>query len=135
MRKDRYYNQFIFKERSNYSIIINDDGIVAYAYLLDGENIISDLWIYNSSVQLYKDWNNITEEDLPLQNLDQYILKKIDLLQEEDIVKVDWFFNNQYIKATIYINNTLIGYLDNIDTVGYSTLVNQDTPIAKKYIR
>jgi hypothetical protein len=30
-----------------YSVIIEDDGRVAYAYLMKDENIIGDVWLYN----------------------------------------------------------------------------------------
>jgi hypothetical protein len=28
-------------------VVLEDDGEVAYAYLLEGENIVSDVWLYN----------------------------------------------------------------------------------------
>src|SRR3954471_17477542 len=34
-------------ELSGHSAVFEDDGRVAYAYLLDGDEIVADVWLYN----------------------------------------------------------------------------------------
>jgi hypothetical protein len=34
-------------EHSGHSAVFEDDGRVAYAYLLDGDDIVADVWLYN----------------------------------------------------------------------------------------
>ena len=36
-------------EHSGHSAVFEDDGRVAYAYLLDGDEIVADVWLYNSA--------------------------------------------------------------------------------------
>jgi hypothetical protein len=44
---------------SNYSVLIEDDGRVAYAYLMEYGDVISDVWLYNHTQAIkVVDWNN-----------------------------------------------------------------------------
>lgn len=36
-------------ELSGHSAVFEDDGRVAYAYLLDGDEIVADVWLYNNA--------------------------------------------------------------------------------------
>ncbi|WP_417355452.1 hypothetical protein [Flavobacterium sp.] len=127
-----YYKQFFSEKKDIFSVIIDDDGSVAYAYLLEGNNIISDLWLYNSGKTKYEDWENISEKDLPLQNLDCYIITKIKSITNDNDIDVEWYIEGNSVKVEIYIHNKLIGILNSTSKVGFNTLVSEDTPIAKK---
>lgn len=52
---------------SDMSVVIEDDGRVAYAYLLDGEDMIGDVWLYNvSETPKSVDWRD--RESMPFLN-------------------------------------------------------------------
>ncbi len=125
------YKQFQIKN-SDYSLIIENNGSVVYAYLLKGKNIISELWLYNIGMARYKTWDNIEDDDMPLQNLDKYIRKKYTTFPSIEDITIQWLTKKNYLAVYVYINDDLIGYLDNDNKIGYSVLVNQDTPIAKR---
>jgi len=48
-------------QNSAYSVIVEDDGKVAYAYLREGDKIVADVWLYNRNPALespeWKDQN------------------------------------------------------------------------------
>ncbi len=129
-----YFNQFHASSNQEFSIVIEDNGYVAYAYLLKNEDIISELWLYNRGNILYDNWDNISEDDFPLQNLDCFINKTIKPISTDKDINIKWSFNDDNnIKAYIFIHDELIGSLESKEPIGFSKLVFQDTPIAKKY--
>ncbi|MDO6435237.1 hypothetical protein Q4E93_31765 [Flavitalea sp. BT771] len=42
-----YYQQIVCVSSPKYSVVIEDDGRVCYAYLLLERSIVSDVWLYN----------------------------------------------------------------------------------------
>jgi hypothetical protein len=70
-----FFFQYFCNFNANYSIIIEDDNRVAYAYLLEGENIVGDVWLYNQEQSPVKEnWDN--PDDLPFLNSLDYIIRK-----------------------------------------------------------
>lgn len=67
-----FYKQFFCKTNQSYSLIIEDDGRVAYAYLLLNEEIIGDLWLYNQEeTPSFSDWSN--PDNMPFLNSQQFV--------------------------------------------------------------
>lgn len=134
MNLENYFNQFHASRNQEFSVAIEDNGKVAYAYLLRNDKIISELWLYNRGNAQYDNWDDLSEDDLPPQNLDYLIEKTIEPISSNKDINIKWIFNDATnTKAYIYIHNELIGSLESKEPIGFSKLVLQDTPIAKKY--
>ena len=125
-----YFKQFI-SEVKNYSVIIEDDGKVAYAYLLRDEQIVADVWLYNQqdSPREIK-W---IESEMPFLNPIPYI--KDNMFMPEPIcndneVGIIWH-NQKVIEADIYIRGNLLAILKEACKPSFSSLVKIDGPLAK----
>lgn len=116
-----------------YAMFIEDDGRVAYAYLyLDGK-IISDIWLYNQSEtpEIFP-WTS--KKNMPFLNPKQFIIieKMISPIKSEREISLQWIYENDLDGVNILINNELIAVLKPYYCPGFSTLVCQDGPLAKK---
>lgn len=128
-----YYKQFFNTKANKHSIIIEDNNYVAYAYLLYNNDIISEVWLYNKGELKYNNWDNISEEDFPLQNLESYIDKNIAPIIDDSEIEVKWFAVNNIVIVHIFIRNELTAIMKSNNKIGISLLVNTNTPIAKMY--
>ncbi len=60
---------------SSRSLIVEDDGRVAYAYLLDGKQMIADVWLYNvAPTPDHQDWKDRSQ--MPFLNPRDYCAAK-----------------------------------------------------------
>jgi len=127
-----YYQQYFCSYNEDSSLIIEDDGKVAYAYLLKGNGIISDVWLYNQQrTPDTTDWTN--KDDMPFLNPKNYILDNriFSPIKDDSDVEIEWSISNQIEKAKIYIRNELIAILVPNLFPGYSSLVYEDGLLAK----
>ncbi len=126
-----FYHQSFFDLDISYSIIIEDDGSVAYAYLLKDEKIVGDVWLYNQGIApAVVDWKN---KDVPFLNPSVFLLSErtIAPIKKESDFNIKWTLENQKVQANIYIRGALIACLKPGDFPGFSTLVCKDGPLAK----
>jgi hypothetical protein len=119
----------------HYSVIIEDDGRVAYAYLYDGEDIIGDVWLYNQQqAPAISFWR---EEDMPFLNPTEYLAKDaaIKPIQEESEVRCEWTesLNDGLIEVGISIRGKFIASIASGSKPGWSVLVAKDGPLAYVY--
>lgn len=61
-----FFVQLFCDQNKVYSIIIEDDGKVAYAYLILAKEIIGDLWLYNNATA--PEEINWKQQELPYLN-------------------------------------------------------------------
>jgi len=129
-----FYKQFFCEMNQNYSLIIEDDGRVAYAYLLFCEEIIGDLWLYNQeNTPILSDWSD--PDSMPFLNPQEFVLKNIAPILSEDNLSVGWKeIKDEEFEVLIYIHGELIGKIKPEANPGFSTLVTKDGPLAKKMI-
>jgi len=126
-----YFNQYFNPENESYSIIIEDDGKVAYAYLLREEEIIGDVWLYNNQDSpVTVNWHN--EENMPFINPLCYIDRSIEPINIDKDVEIVWEYKSDVIKVLVYIHKELIAILKPESKPGWSLLVKEDGPLAKK---
>lgn len=125
-----FYNQFFCEQNERYSIIIEDDGKVAYAYLLDGGAIVADVWIYNQAPSpLITKWNRA---DMPFLNPRDYVQYEIEPITKENEVKLKWTISaNSIDSVLIYIRGSIVSKLTIGATPGWSKCVSKDGPLAK----
>lgn len=126
-----YYNQIFCKDFKNISIIIEDNGLVCYAYLLIGEQIVSDVWLYNSGFQnaniKFKNENNST-----LYNPIEYTENKFSITNVKflDDVVPDITITNEEVSAILNFKNGLQIKLKSDFFPGWSNNVRKDSPYA-----
>ncbi|MFD2967200.1 hypothetical protein [Sphingobacterium bambusae] len=128
-----YFKQYINNELPLFSVIIEDDGKVCYAYLVEGkELIISDVWLYNSlKTPETVDWSN--ESDLPFENPHMFVKINMPPVDEETLVEVRWAVHQENVSAEIYFSNMFVAKLEKGAFPGWSTLVKKDSPLALVY--
>ena len=56
---------------SSYSVVIDDSGRAAYAYLLDGDEVVGDVWLWNRAEPQADEWADPAR--LPFANLTEFI--------------------------------------------------------------
>jgi hypothetical protein len=119
----------------HYSLKIEDDGRVAYAYLYEGEDIIGDVWLYNQHEPPQTSfW---LPEDMPFLNPKEYLAKDATIkpITLESEVRCEWTESKDdgLIEAGIYICDKFIAAVAVGAKPGWSVLVAKDGPLAYVY--
>lgn len=118
-----------------YSVVIEDDGRVAYAYLMEGEDSIGDVWLYNQQ-EAPKD-SNWDKQQLPYLNPEEYLNKDARVLPIKDKSEVYFEWNESLsdgsIEVSIYIRDKFTAQIITGSKPGWSTLVVKDGPLAQVY--
>ena len=126
----RFYCEF----DSFYSVLIEDDGRVAYAYLMQDEDKIADVWLYNQAqAPAGSFWK---EEDMPFLNPADYLNKDaaIPPVKNADEVRCEWIETNDgMIEVDILLRGKFIAQLSPGAKPGWSVLVAKDGPLALVY--
>ena|ERR1700744_2398522 len=120
---------------ANYSLLIEDDGRVAYAYLIEYGDITGDVWLYNhQEAMIHVDWNN---QQMPWLNPPEYLKNDISIapINNESEVRCEWNEspNDGLIEVSISIRGKFIAQLLSGARPGWSTLVVKDGPFASVY--
>ncbi|NTF42009.1 hypothetical protein [Rhizobium rhizogenes] len=120
---------------SGCTVLFEDNGHVAYAYLLaaDGE-IIGDVWLYNvGEPPAEPPWHD--KEEMPFANPREFVREDLAFefaKQPSDIV-VLWKTSEQYgPMARIYLHSRLFGILSPGAKPGWSLLAAKNGPLARK---
>ena len=130
---NEFYQQYFCPYDEKYSVIIEDNGRVSYAYLLKLKNVIGDVWLYNKKENPDKvNWKCINE--MPFLNPKEYIdfEKKISPIVESSDVHLSWKYSDDLEEVNIFIKNGLIAILKPQSCPGWSYFVKKDGPLAKK---
>lgn len=134
MEDNDFFKQINCPLKQGYSLIIDDNGSVAYAYLLYDEDILSEVWLYNREPSPYKNWKDIKQEDLPPQNIEKYVTESIIPISFEYSIEDNWDIDSEgMVQVNISINEKLVAILNERHKIGSSTMVTEDTPIALKF--
>jgi hypothetical protein len=121
-------------EVSGFSVYFEDDGRVAYAYLLDpGGDIVGDIWLYNRcNTPIEPEWRS--PDNMPFANPADYAKDHRGFIPVSDISEVDVRWINQageFIKAGIFIRDNLFAILTKRAKPGWSIMAAKDGPLAK----
>lgn len=128
-----YFSQFLCEANDRYSIIIEDDGRVAYAYLYKDDEITGDIWLYNQGEAPVR-YN--TSRMLPYLNAAGFIEKNIEPITSDDEVQILWFLNEDgKAEAIIYVRDELVAKMIDGSKPGWSAMVKKDGPLAKVLIK
>jgi hypothetical protein len=127
-------NEKIVVDKLNeYSIFFEDSGKAAYAYLLKGKDIVSDVWIYNHGLPPAEaEWND--PEKAPFRNPIQKC-KNVNFIpvKSADEISFNWILesNDKLQGVEIFIRGTLMAFLSPEEVPGQSKLTLQDGPLSK----
>ena len=120
---------------SYYSVIIEDNGRVAYAYLMEGEDCIGDVWLYNQ--QEAPTDSNWDKQELPYLNPAEYLNQdaRISPIKDKSEVYLEWAESSSdgTIEVSIYLKEKFIAQIITGSKPGWSTLVIKDGPLAQVY--
>lgn len=120
--------------QSGYCVVFEDDGRVAYGYLLDAvEKIIADVWLYNRcETPREPEWQ--TPDLLPFANPMEYAKDHSGVTPVEDAseVTVQWVpLGGDQMRAIISIRGDIFGIIENGSKPGWSLMAAKDGPLAK----
>jgi len=128
-----FFKQIICDTDGKYSVVIEDNGQVCYAYLLEDKEIISDVWLYNSAeTPITTDWG--TSDDMPFMNPRSFSHDENRIIIEGDLDQalVNWkFIERKLEKANLVLNGQLIAILKPGAKPGWSINAKNDGPLAK----
>ena len=128
-----FYQQYFCPKDGKYSLIIDDNSSVCYAYLLIEREVIGDVWLYNNSETADDvDWSNL--ELLPFLNPAKFIDSEFTLLpfSEETPIQIEWQYENDLIRVKISVEDSLIAILEPNKKPGWSKGAIKDGPLALK---
>lgn len=111
--------------------IFEDNGRVAYAYLLVNGKIEGDVWLYNrGEAPKEPEWNN---RDLaPYRNPAEFALSLEHPADSESDIEIEWDHQNEeHPQVKIYVRRKLLGVLKMGTKPGWSKLAKKDGPLAK----
>lgn len=119
----------------NYSVLIEDDGRVAYAYLLEYGDVIGDVWLYNQeAAPMDSNWAN---QSSPYLNPTEYLDKDAAIapIKNEKEVRCEWTesLNDGSIEVGIWLRDKFIAQVNAGSKPGWSVLVVKDGPLALVY--
>jgi hypothetical protein len=107
------------------ALMLEDDGNVAYAYLLEGEEIVGDVWLYNvAESPLEVEWD---PSAMPFLNPKKFCREdKVPRMREESLVDCKW--SSRGVEVTI--DGVLMARLEVGAKPGWSKLAACSGPLA-----
>jgi hypothetical protein len=120
--------------RTGCSIVIEDDGRVAYAYMLDSEaGIVADIWLYNRwAAPEEPEWDH--RPTTPILNPKEYVRTDLEFELPDSGAEftVDWQLQGPSDpKAIIYLRNEKWAMLTPGSKPGCCCLASKDGPLAR----
>lgn len=120
-------------DASNWSVVFEDDGKTAYAYLIKGNEIRADVWLYNhGSATTVPEWND--PEKLPFTNPAEYSrsLDRLPVRVREDFDCVWHFSGTDLVDVVLLFRGEVFARLTRDSKPGESLLAVKDGPLARK---
>lgn len=114
--------------------IIEDNGSVAYAYLIREKRIVGDIWLYNQATTPENpEWQDRSK--MPFLNPKAYV--DFDSMQpplcSTDEVDAKWEFDEGglFVRVGLYLRGKLYGLLVPMAKPGWCVAARKDGPLAK----
>jgi hypothetical protein len=118
--------------RSNYRLLIDDDGRVTYAYLLRDEQVIGDVWLYDDGpARDEPEWHNRAKA--PFANPSEFVSQtSVARIQKPTDVQATWIEqNDSLIRVETRILDQVVAILEPGAKPGWSIYAAKDGPVAK----
>lgn len=124
----------LFHLETGDSVIFDDNGKVAYAYLVQADSgITSDVWLYNSDVTpVEPEWKDHAK--MPFLNPLAFVTEKtISPIKDEQDIEVGWLDDGsgKIIGADLLLRGELCGRLLAGSRPGWAKLARKDGPLAR----
>jgi len=134
MKNERLQVVFRLRDKeSSYSVVFEDDGRVAYAYLFEGEKIIADVWLYNhGQAPSEPEWLDFSKA--PFKNSAEFAARTSfqPVTDRKEVAIVLKKTDQQKLDAAeVYIRGKLHGVIKPGIKPGWSLLAIKDGPVAK----
>lgn len=117
------------------SVVLDDDGRVAYAYLRDGDKIVSDVWLYNvMRAPADPEWTS--RDRLPFMNAAEYVKAGPEeyRLRENADVHCDFRRERGCLLVDIYVDHVHVARLESGAKPGWSLLAARPGPLARPLV-
>lgn len=118
---------------SRYAVIVEDDGKVAYSYLLDGGDIVSDVWLYNVAPPPESpEWDD--PDNAPFANPREYCVVEAppEVRDPESDITIEWLrADGATTGAVVMIKGTTMARVEPGSKPGWSRLASKDGPLAR----
>jgi hypothetical protein len=127
----RFFERFVSPD-GHAAVVIEDNGRVAYAYLLDAAGAIcGDVWLYNRCpAPLEPEWSD--RDGAPYANPIAFVAQTIAFSPPDSItdIMVEWSHQGRDLVACIFLSKTLLAKLMQGSKPGWSRLAAKDGPLA-----
>lgn len=119
---------------SGHSVIFEDDGRVAYVYLLDElQNIVSDAWVYNhNQATVQPEWGDKLK--IPFANPSDFVRDDVQCppVTDQSELMIEWqITTSKKPRVRLYIRDELFAVLEPGDKPGQSLLAAKNGPLAR----
>lgn len=122
---------------SNIKLIIEDDGSVAYAYLVDSGKIVADVWLYNrAEAPREAEWKLGPPKNRPFLNAADYICNPFpfEIPQRAEQFGAEWFMSKEKkIGVRVLSNGYTIGEMLYDETPGRAVAARKSGPLAQTF--
>ncbi len=115
-----------------FTVVVEDDGKVAYAYLRKVAAIVGDIWLYNRcETPDQSEWKDRSK--LPFANCKGYMKDegRITAPVSLEDVAVEWEYAGEQPRAHVFLFGGLIASVKEGEKPGYSRFASRDGPLAK----
>lgn len=115
-----------------YTLTVEVDNKVAYAYLKQDDEIVGDVWLFNRCVAPQRtEWRD--RNNLPFANCEGYMSERGHLTTPVHAgdIKVKWEYEAGAPWAYVYVFEELFGVIGVGDKPGYARFAIKDGPLAR----
>jgi hypothetical protein len=119
-------------EDGEFALVIEDDGRVGYAYLLDAHgHIRGDVWLYNRCLApVEPEWDDI--EKAPFANPMPYVnTDPFSPPSSASDFSVEWERHGDHCTASVFLRLKLIAKVADGSKPGWAVLASRDGPLAR----
>jgi hypothetical protein len=118
-----------------YSAVFEDDGDVAYGYMVIDKKIVSDVWLYNTAdTPATPPWRD-GPEGLPFRNpIDLADSGRFEPVSDDDDVSFLWIYGPDQVPVAVefWLRGKLHAQVTTDSKPGWCVLATKDGPLARK---
>lgn len=118
---------------SDLEAVFEDDGRVAYAYVVKDKRLVADVWVYNRApAPAQPEWTD--RERAPFMNPRDYVTEDADAFEpasSEEDVALDWVSEKGDRVIVVKVHGQVVAKLGAGMRPGFATLARKDGPLAR----